>query len=236
MSQLVDRPKRPTDCPPATRITKSLLGYGVIAGPIYVTVSLAQALTRAGFDLRRHAWSVLANGDVGWIQITNLIVTGLMVIAAAVGLRRVLRPGVRGGRAPVLLAGYGAGMVAAGLFRADPVPGFPADAAVNVPTVTWHGMMHLMCAGIGFACLVAACFLVGRRFGADGQRTAAWVSRGTGVLFGLTFLVMAASGGATWANVTFSAMIVLVSGWISAVSIHFYGRAASAARAPTTPA
>lgn len=38
-------------CDPATRITKSLLGYGVIAGPVYVLVSLAQALTRDGFDV-----------------------------------------------------------------------------------------------------------------------------------------------------------------------------------------
>ena len=35
-------------CDPATRVTKSLLGYGVIAGPLYVSVSLAQALTRGG--------------------------------------------------------------------------------------------------------------------------------------------------------------------------------------------
>src|SRR4030088_2017127 len=51
------------------------------AGPFYVAVSLAQALTRDGFDLTRHAWSMLANGSLGWIQITNLIVTGLIVIS-----------------------------------------------------------------------------------------------------------------------------------------------------------
>ena len=48
-------------------------------------MSLAQALTRDGFDLSRHAWSLLANGDLGWIQIANFIVTGLMIVAAAVG-------------------------------------------------------------------------------------------------------------------------------------------------------
>ena len=36
-------------CDPATAVTRSLLGYGVIAGPLYVAVSLTQALTRAGF-------------------------------------------------------------------------------------------------------------------------------------------------------------------------------------------
>ena len=42
-----------TSCDRESRITKSLLGYGVIAGPVYVVVSLAQALTRPGFDPAR---------------------------------------------------------------------------------------------------------------------------------------------------------------------------------------
>jgi hypothetical protein len=39
----------------------------VLSGPLYVLVSLAQALTRAGFSLRRDEWSLLALGHVGWI-------------------------------------------------------------------------------------------------------------------------------------------------------------------------
>ena len=57
------------DCPSApVRVTKSLLGYGVIAGPFYVVASLAEALTRAGFSLARDDWSLLANGALGWIH------------------------------------------------------------------------------------------------------------------------------------------------------------------------
>ncbi|MPZ00176.1 MAG: DUF998 domain-containing protein [Actinophytocola sp.] len=58
-------------CDPRTRVTKSLLGYGVLAGVVYVVVATAQAVTRAGFDPARHAVSLLANGDLGWIQIAN---------------------------------------------------------------------------------------------------------------------------------------------------------------------
>jgi hypothetical protein len=72
-------------CSPAERVTKSLLGYGVTAGPVYVTVALVQASTRDGFDLSRHPWSMLANGEHGWIQVTNFALTGLTVIAFAVG-------------------------------------------------------------------------------------------------------------------------------------------------------
>jgi hypothetical protein len=63
-----------TSCDHESRTTKSLLGYGVIAGPLYVAVSLAQALTRQGFDPTRHAWSLLSNGGLGWIQVTALSV------------------------------------------------------------------------------------------------------------------------------------------------------------------
>ena len=89
----------------AERITKSLLGYGVIAGPIYVVVVAAQAATRDGFDPRRHAASQLANGDLGWIQIATFLITGAMTIAAAVGIRRALGPGgCRRGRSGLIAA------------------------------------------------------------------------------------------------------------------------------------
>jgi uncharacterized protein DUF998 len=78
------------------RVTKTLLACGVVAGPRYVLVSLTEALTRDGFDLARHQWSLLSNGDLGWIHIANLVVTGLVTVAFAVGLRHALRPG-RGG-------------------------------------------------------------------------------------------------------------------------------------------
>src|SRR3954453_22999436 len=104
----------------ATRVTKTLLTCGVLAGPCYVVVSLTQALTREGFALTRHAWSLLTNGELGWIQVANLIVTGLMVLAGAVGLRRALASGKGSPWAPRLLSVYGVSMVGAGIFTADP--------------------------------------------------------------------------------------------------------------------
>src|SRR5947209_512281 len=64
--------------PMPVKITRSLLGYGVLAGPCYVIVVVAQAATRTGFDPARHPASVLANGPLGWIQITNFLLTGAM--------------------------------------------------------------------------------------------------------------------------------------------------------------
>src|SRR5262245_41597171 len=122
-------PTRVEPCDRATSVTRSLLGYGVIAGPLYVVISLGQALTRDGFDMTRHAWSLLANGSLGWVQIVNFVLVGAMTIAFAVGLARAL-PGQRW--APRLVGAYGLSLIAAGVFRADPAlgfpPGTPADA------------------------------------------------------------------------------------------------------------
>ncbi|GIF75457.1 DUF998 domain-containing protein [Asanoa siamensis] len=192
----------------ADRVTKSLLGYGVIAGPLYVTVSLAQAFTRDGYDPTRHAWSMLQNGDLGWIQTTNLIVSGLMVVAAAVGVGRAV------GRGGVPLAVYGVGMVVAGLFRADPGRGFPPGA--DGETVSWHGLVHLGAAGVGFVGLTVACFLLARHSGFP------LLSRATGVLFVASFLAMNASGGAAWGILAFTGGVLLVSAWLAAVSVRLY--------------
>ncbi|MDI1465913.1 DUF998 domain-containing protein [Catellatospora sp. KI3] len=211
-------------CPPLpVRITKSLLGYGVIAGPIYVVTGLAQALTRDGFDLSRHAWSLLANGEHGWIQIANFIVAGLMTVAAAVGLRRAL-PAGRRRWAPLLLAGYGLSLVGAGVFRADAVQGFPVGAP-ETTAVSWHGMLHLMLGGIGFGCLVAACFVLARGLARDGARGLARFSRITGVVFPAAFAGIA-SGSHGPTTLAFVAAVVLAWAWLSTVSVHFYRTAA----------
>ncbi|WP_275888177.1 DUF998 domain-containing protein [Nonomuraea lactucae] len=118
--QLAHSPARPVS------VQRLLLGCGVVAGPVYVTVALAQALTRAGFDLARHPWSFLANGDLGWIQTANFVLTALATIAAAAGLRRGLAPGRGALWAPILIGAFGTSMTGAALFPADPAMGFPA--------------------------------------------------------------------------------------------------------------
>lgn len=209
-------------CDPATRVTKSLLGYGVIAGPLYVAVSLAQAFTRDGFDLARHQWSMLANGDHGWIQVANFALTGLMTIAFAVGLGRSLRPGVGGTWASRLIGVYGVSLVAAGVFRADPALGFPAGTPDGPGTVSWHGMLHFMAGGIGFTCLAIACFVIARRFSADGRRGWSLATRSVGVIFLAGFAAVAAGGGAAAANVAFIIAVVIVWAWICAVAVNRY--------------
>lgn len=207
-----------TACAPATRVTRSLLGYGVIAGPVYVTVSLAQVFTRRGFDPLRHEWSLLANGHLGWIQTANFVLSGLMMVTAAAGLRRA-----KGGKwAPRLWAGYGLGLVCAGIFRADPSLGFPPGTPAGPGAVSWHGMLHLVSAMIGFGCLIASCVVLARRMSAEDRRGWAACSWGTGVVFLAAFAGVASGGGSVATTLGFVAAVLLAWAWIAAMSVHYY--------------
>lgn len=218
-------------CSTAERVTRSLLGWGAVAGPFYVAVSLAQALSREGFDLGRHQWSLLANGDLGWIQVANFALTGLMLLAAAVGLRRALEPGRGATWAPALMGGFGASMLTASVFRADPALGFPVGTPEGAAPVSTSGIVHFSAAGIGFACIAIACFAVARRYAADERRGWAAFSRVTGVAFLGGFACVASGGGSTLANLVFTATVLLVFGWITAVSADLYRQVAHRAAA-----
>lgn len=228
---LIDR-QRATgqeECAPGTRVTKSLLGYGVLAGPFYVIVVLVQALIRPGFSLAHDDASLLSNGSLGWIQIANFVVTGLMVIACAVGLRRALASGRASVWGPILLGVYGLGLICAGIFVADPMYGFPPGSAAGRPTViTGHGMLHIVAAGIAFLCLVAACFVFSRRFAAEHRRGWTWFSRATGVAFLAAFAGLASGSNSPVVVLAFWAALILAWAWLGALAVHMYRRVSQA--------
>jgi len=219
---------RPSDrqfCDRPSAVTRSLLGYGPLAGAVYLTSGVAQGLTRDGFDFSRHSLSLLANGPLGWIHISTLVATGLMTVAAAVGVRR----GLRGGRAASwgggLLAGYGVALVLGGIFVADPMDGFPAGTPDGAPVeTTLSGLLHLAAGSLGFACLVGATAVLARRFARAGQRRWARVSAVAGVVVLGGFVGVAS--GSTSALAVGGLWLGVVTGWawIAAVCVHLYRR------------
>jgi hypothetical membrane protein len=136
-------------------VTRSLLGWGVVAGPFYVVVGLVLAFTRPGFDLTRHALSLLTLGHLGWLQRGNLILSGLMVAAAAVGILRAIRSR-RGVAMGALVAVDGLALALAALFTPDPVNGFPPGS--HGGDLTLSGTLHLLFGAIGFVAIAAAAF------------------------------------------------------------------------------
>jgi hypothetical protein len=145
--------------------TRRLLVCGVAAGPLFIGMSVIQAFTREGFDLKRHAISMLSLGDYGWVQIANFLISGCLAVLCAIGMRRALHRGRAGTWGPVLVGIFGAGTLAAGLFSTDPAMGFPPGAPTGLPeTLSWSGVLHGVAFFVAFASLIASCFVCARRF------------------------------------------------------------------------
>ncbi len=173
--------------PRVASTTRTLLTCGVVAGPLFVIVALLQAFTRDGFDLKRHPFSMLSLGDFGWIQIANFVIAGLLFAVSAVGMRRVLR-GRRGGTwGPLLIGAFGVSQVFGGVFLADPGLGFPPGAPAGQPaSVSVTGIVHGLAFAVGMSSLIAAFFVLARRFSVAGDRSWARYSVVSGVLFRIT--------------------------------------------------
>jgi hypothetical protein len=219
-------------CTPAARVTKSLLGYGVLAGVVFEASILIQGLTRHGFRLAHHDASLLSNGPLGWIQIATFLVAGAMTVAAAAGMRRALagRPGGTWG--PRLIAVYGAGLMAAGPLYADPAYGFgPGAPAGKAMHISWHAAGHLISASIGFTALIVACFVVGRYFGRARHRGLAVFSRVTGLAFLAAFAGVTTGSDSSAVVVPFYAAVLLAWIWIAVTSVHLYRRTDASAQA-----
>ena len=210
-------------CARGVRVTRSLLGYGLLAGPFYVASVLAQGLLRPGFDLAHDDASLLSNGTLGWIQIATFVLTGMMVLACALGIYRALGSGRRAAWGPLLLAVFGAGLIGAGVFVADPMNGFPPGTPAGRPTsVSVHGILHIASAGIGFLAFAGACFVIGQRFAADGRRGWSWFSRLTGMLFLVGFAGLASGSGSPAVVIGFWVVLLLAWTWLGAVAGHLY--------------
>ena len=159
------------------RQTANLLTAGIIAGPLFVVISLVQAFTRQGFDIVQHPASLLSLGDLGWIQIANFVIAGVLYIAAAICLSRSLREGIGRKWAPRLLALFGLSLIIGGVFTADPGLGFPPGAPKGpAEEFSWHGMIHAFAPVIGFIALAAALLILARRFWIRNERAWTWTT------------------------------------------------------------
>lgn len=205
---------------------RPLLACGVAAGPLYVLVGAAQALTRDGFDMQRHALSLLSNGDFGWIQIANFVVAGALVLAGALGVRRALHPGRGGTWGPILLGLWGIGLIGSGIFVADPGAGFPPGVIVEEGSMSRSGVLHFVFGATAFYALIAACLVFARRFHGLGERRWAAYSLVTGIGFLVVFGGIASGASSGALMLAFYAAVAWIWGWHTAVLARLMGRLA----------
>jgi hypothetical protein len=197
-------------------VTRSMLGWGVVAGPFYLIFGLILALTRPGFDLSRDALSLLLIGELGWLQWLNLVLSGLMTIVAAVGLLRT--PGWS--RTAAALVGlYGLCLVLSAIFPPDATERFPPGAGGG--EFTTPGLLHFAFGGLGFVSVGVAAIIAGSWFNKRGTRGALW-SRIAGSVIIVAFFAGGALSqlpvgvGLIWITV------LVIWAWLAVVSIAAY--------------
>jgi hypothetical protein len=198
----------------AAAVTRSMLGWGVVAGPFYLLVGLVLAFTREGFDFARHPLSVLMLGDGGWMQIANLALSGVMVLVAGVGL---VRAGARG--TGIAVGIYGAAMVASAIFPPDPMPGFPPGQE-GATAMSLSGVLHFAFGGIGFIAFGVAALLLGGWLARHGERRHAAWSRVAGIVVLVGFVGGAALGPAGMGGLWLA--VVVGFAWLLLASLRLY--------------
>lgn len=188
-----------------------------MAGPLFVGSVLAQAATRDGFDMRRHAASLLSNGDLGWVQTLTFLGTGIAVTSAALGLRLALREITGGPWVSRLVLVYGVSLLAAAAFPADPTLGFPVGTPETAGAVTGTGIAHMVSGMLGFASVITASLLVARAQLRRHETRRAPASAATGASFLLAMVGIMSGSGSASAGVTlgFFAAIALSFLWLA---------------------
>lgn len=204
----------------AAAVTRSLLGWGVVAGIFYLVLGIVLGLLREGFDFTRHPLSLLMLGRLGWAQSLNLALSGLMVLAAALGLLRALGPSGRGSRAGWLVGVYGLALLGSAVFPPDPMAGFPVGAAGGEASLS--GVLHLAFGAVGFVSLAAAAFVAAGWLAGRGERGAALRSRLAGAVVLAGFVGGAALSAGPAGMVLLWLAVVTGWLWLALISAHAY--------------
>jgi hypothetical protein len=184
-------------------VDRILLSSGGTAALIFCGISTHEMLTRPGFDIRRHAISMLSLGDHGWVMAATFVVAGLLTLLCAIGLRRVL---FGGAWLPLLIGLYGLGLVLAGIFPAPASFGFPPGTPNDQPPVmTARAIVHTIAFVLAFTSLTMACFVAARRLGGG------WATFCT--LTGVMMPVLIALGMASWIPTGIAFYIATLMAW-----------------------
>lgn len=139
---------------------RALLLAGVVAGLLFFAIPTVAIFRRPGFDIERHAISMLSLGEGGWIMKAVFILCGILILLCARGIHLQAGPGWTGFLAALLIGGYGAGLILAGIFDAPAGHGFPPGTPQDQePVMTIGPILHSVAFMVAFGSLIASCFV-----------------------------------------------------------------------------
>src|SRR5690606_16580339 len=115
---------------------------------------------------------------------------------------------------PILFGLLGIGLVAAGVFVADPSDGFP-PGVLPITDPTWHGTAHNIAAALATDPAAIGCLVLARRFSVDRDRRWAAVS----VVTAVTVLGLGWWPDADSISVRLAGVVALLLAYISATAV-----------------
>jgi hypothetical protein len=199
--------------------TTALLTCGALVAPVFFGVALFEILVRPEFDIHKLPISFLSLGSLGWIQDVSFAVSGLLALLCALGLRSRLRGQEAGAWGPLLVGLFGLGMIGASLFHPDPSFGFPPGTPEGPPFhSTVHGTLHMAAFFLAFLSLIAATFVLARRF--LRRRETGWTVYS--IVSGIAVPVLMGMSGAlpAWAGVIVAIAGLVLFGWLALAATH----------------
>jgi hypothetical membrane protein len=204
---------------------RGLLACGAIGAPLFVVVFLIEGATRPDYDPLKHPVSSLALGEWGWMQSANFLVTGVLMLGFAAGLRPALRRYGAGMWAPVLIGVFAVGLIGAGVFATDPISGYPPGTPMLPDRTTTHGALHDAFSALVFFALPAACCVVAYRLAASSRRWWAVYSVATAVAFLVCFVLTSVGFSQNPALMPIGGLlqrVTLIIGWtwLTALALH----------------
>jgi hypothetical protein len=190
---------------------------------LFIGTFVVAGRKRQAYNPRSDPVSALALGSSGWVQVVNFLTTGVLTCAAAVGMRRALRPSSGTAGIPMAVGSVGIGLIGAGIFATDP----PNTAhASDPPTrLTRRGALHVASSVPVFLGLPMACHLGARRFSSERSMVWSGYSAGSGMVT-LVAITMAGAGFAGHDRLahragTFQRIAIIAGlGWMSRFSLH----------------
>jgi hypothetical membrane protein len=132
----------------ASALPRWLAAAGIVGPAVFTVVVLVQQFyRRSAYDPIEQLVSDLTAGPYGWVQQVNFVAFGLLLIAFAVGLQRVLRPARAGVAGPAIIAWNGVGLMVGGLFPLREDANGVVYDPIGVHTV--NGTVFFLTIGIG---------------------------------------------------------------------------------------
>jgi hypothetical protein len=188
----------------------------MLGAVLFVSVFTVGGWLSPGYSATRMFVSELSLGPLGWVQILNFVMTGILVLLFGRGLAAHFSTGAASRAGPVLVQSIGVSLIASGPFTTDPSSMFDQS--------TMHGIVHGIFGALVFTFAPLSCFVFYRRFRSDPawRPLAGWtLAIGAILAVGIPLLKISQQPGSglfEWKGLVQRVLLVAFMAWVFTVA------------------